>query len=101
MVRFRTRWGFGLGSGASLVSLEVSLGAERVRGGGRECILGEMRWSGLRRGWDLGWGDRLVWCAWKLVSGPRGSGVVVVSAYWVGVGGQGEGEVGILVGVWG
>ena len=34
-----------------------------------------------------------------LVSGPRGSGVVAMSAYWVGVGGQGEGEVGIQVGV--
>ena len=42
-MRFRARWGFGLGSGASLVSLEVSLGAERVRGGGRECILGGSR----------------------------------------------------------
>ena len=44
MVRFRARWGFGLGSGASLVSLEVSLGAERVRGDGRECVLGWRRW---------------------------------------------------------
>ena len=34
-----------------------------------------------------------------LVLGPRGSAVVAVSAYWVGAGGQGEGEEGIQVGV--
>ena len=47
MVRFRARWGFGLGSRASLVSLEVSLGAERVWGGGCECVLSGSRWLGL------------------------------------------------------
>ena len=46
MVRFRARWRIGLGYGASLVSLEVSLGAERVRNGGRECVLGGSRWTG-------------------------------------------------------
>ena len=64
--------------------LEVSLGAERVWGGGRECVQGGRRWSGLGRGGDSGWGEKLVWCPWMLVSEPRGSGVVVVSAYWVG-----------------
>ena len=34
-----------------------------------------------------------------LVSGPRGFGMVAVSANWVGVGGQGEGKVEIKVGV--
>ena len=87
MVRFRVRWGFGLGFGACLVSLEVSLRAERVRGGGRECMMGGKRWARGGQGGDSGWDERLVWCAWKLVLGPRGSGVVAVSAYWVEGGG--------------
>ena len=41
--------------------LEVSLVAERVRDGGHECVLGGMRWSGLGRGGDWGWGLGLVW----------------------------------------
>ena len=56
----RAKWGFGLGFGASLVSLEVSLGAERVRGGGRECVLGGSRWARGGRSGDSGWGLRLV-----------------------------------------
>ena len=79
--------------------LEVSLRAERVHGGGRECVLGGSRWARGGQNGDLGWGERLIWCAWKLVSGPGGSGVVAVSVYSVGAGGQGEGKVGIQVGV--
>ena len=61
MVRFRARWGFELGSGASLVSLEVSLGAERVRGGGRECVLVGSRWARGGRSGDSNCGLGLVW----------------------------------------
>ena len=61
MGKGRAKWGFGLGSGASLVSLEVSLGAERVRGGGRECILGGSRWAIGGRSGDTDWGLGLVW----------------------------------------
>ena len=45
MGKGRAKWGFRLGSGACLVSLEVSLGAERVRGGGLESVLGGSRWQ--------------------------------------------------------
>ena len=60
MVRFRARWGLGLGSGASLVSLEVSLGIERVRRGGRECVLGGIRWARGGQSGDSSWGLGLV-----------------------------------------
>ena len=52
----RVKSGFGLGFGASLGSWELSLEAERVRGGGLESVLGG---SGRARGGqsgDLGWG---------------------------------------------
>ena len=61
MGKGRAKWGFGLGSGASLVSLDVSLGAERVRGGGCECVLGGSRWARGGRSGDSGWGLELVW----------------------------------------
>ena len=47
MGKGRAKWGFGLGIGTSLLSLEASLGAERIRGGGPESVLGGSRWSGL------------------------------------------------------
>ena len=56
MGKGRAKWRFELGTGASLVSLNVSHEAERVRGGGRECLLGGRRWSGLGRGGDSRWG---------------------------------------------
>ena len=63
MVRFRARWGFALGSGAFVVSLEVSLRDERVQGGGRESVLVVSRWAkGGRRG-DSGWGLGLIYAA--------------------------------------
>ena len=61
MDKGRAKWGFGLGIGASLLSLEASLGAERVRGGGPKSVLGGSRWSGLGRGGDSGWGLGQVW----------------------------------------
>ena len=60
MGKGRAKWGFELGIGTSLLSLEASLGAERIRGGGPESILGGSRWSGLGRGGDSGWDLGLV-----------------------------------------
>ena len=58
MGKGRAKGGFGLRFGACLRSLEVPLGAERVRGGGFETVLVVSRWAkeGKRRnmGWDLG-----------------------------------------------
>ena len=81
MGKGRATWGFGLGFGASLGSLQVSLGAERVRGDGLESILGGIRWARGGRLGDSSWGLGIVWAACKLVSGPRGSGVVALRAY--------------------
>ena len=101
MGKGRARWRFGLGFGASLGSWELSLGAERVWGGGLDSVLCGSRWARGGRGGDSGWGLGHLWAARNLVSGPRGSGVVALRAYRVGAGGQGEGEVGIRVGVLG
>ena len=86
----------GLGFGYCIRSFKVPLGAERVQGAVRECVLegasgqslGEVRiWVGL-------WG--VVKSVRKLVSGPRGSGVKALSAYWVGAVGQRVGRSGDL-----
>ena len=101
MGKGRGTWGFGLGFAVSVSSLQVSLGAERVQGGGLESLLCGIKWARGGRLGDSGWGLGLLWAACKLVSGPRGFGVVALRAYWVGSGGQGEGDLGIRVGVWG
>ena len=60
MGKERAKWRFGLGFGASLDSLQLSLGAERVQSGGRESVLVVSRWTrGGQRG-DSGWGLGLV-----------------------------------------
>ena len=56
MGKGRAKGGFELGFGACLRSLEVPLGAERVRSGGLECILGRSRWARGGRSGDSSWG---------------------------------------------
>ena len=54
------KWGFRLRSRASLVKLDVSHEAERVRGGGRKCVVGGSRWARGGRSGDSGWGEKVV-----------------------------------------
>ena len=55
MGKGRAKWRFELGFGASLGNLQLSLGAERVRGGGLESVLDGSRWARGGRGGDSGW----------------------------------------------
>ena len=83
MGKRRAKGGFGLGFWAYLRSLEVPLGAERVRSSGFETALVVSRWAkGGQRG-DSGWGLGLVCVAEKFFSELRGSVVVAVRVYWL------------------
>ena len=62
----RARWGFGLGFGASLGSWELSLGAERVRGGGLESVLCGSRWARFWAKWGFGLGFGASLGSWEL-----------------------------------
>ena len=70
--------GIRIGVGASVGSWELSLGAERVRGGGIESVLCGSRWARFRVKWGFGLGFGASLGRWELSLGAervRGGGL--------------------------